>query len=141
MSLSGLICRRLLCFFLFKETFGMRHWRQLFLLWSETCPQPEQRLFLMSFLVLFIAATRWRECGALTKRRRGGGEALREGKRTIATKPKKKEASPRVLKSSQTSAARGKNKTRQGGAKPVCEGRHLLCKKREKDERLALFLL
>ena len=42
-----------------------------FLLWSETCPQPEQRLFLMSFPVLFIAATRWRECGALMKRRRG----------------------------------------------------------------------
>jgi len=29
------------------------------------------KLFLMSFLVLFIAAARWRECGALTRRRRG----------------------------------------------------------------------
>jgi hypothetical protein len=77
----------------------------------------------------------------LTKRRRGVEKPFVKANVPPWPSRKKKGASPRVLKSSQTSAARGKNKTRQGGAKPVCEGRHLLCKKREKDERHALFLL
>ncbi len=116
MSLSGLICRRLLCFFLFKETFGMRHWRQLFLLWSETCPQPEQRLFLMSFLVLFIAATRWRECGALTKRRRGVEKPF--VKANVPSRPSRKRRERAHGSSSQARRLRRGGRTKPDRAVP-----------------------